>query len=149
MLDRAAFINRLLGRPYKSGANGPEAFDCYGLTRLLQRTFFDRDMPAFTMPREAGRIAIASAIAMHEERHRWFPIARPIDGAIAVMSRQDCGFHMGTYLDLDGGVVVHALDVPGVCADAPFQLTTPAGGRWHVAWNGFAPDLAAAMRSAA
>jgi hypothetical protein len=133
--DRASVINALLGRPYRCGANGPEAFDCYGLTRWLQKQLFQRDMPVFSLPPDAGRFAIAAAIVAHPERHSWIEAARPIDGALAIMSRQECGFHIGTFVDVDGGVVVHALERPGVCADAPFLLTTPAGGLWRIRWN--------------
>lgn len=149
--DRAAFINALLGRRYLRGGDGPEAFDCYGLTRLLQAAVYGRDMPPFLMPRGAGRFAIASAIAAHPERELWQPVARPVDGAIAIMARQGCGFHMGTCIVLDGSlasrsglrpssplattVVVHALEEPGVVADDPFRLATPGGGLWRIAWN--------------
>jgi hypothetical protein len=133
--DRASVINTLLGRPYRSGGNGPDAFDCYGLTRWLQERLYGRDMPAFSLPADAGRFAIAAAIVAHPERHNWVEAERPVDGALAIMSRQECGFHMGTFVDVDGGVVVHALERPGVCADAPFLLSTPAGGRWRIRWN--------------
>lgn len=130
---RAEHVNALLGRPYQAGGNGPESFDCYGLARHLQAAFFGRDLPVFTMPAEAGRFAIASAITVHPERARWREIAAPIDGAIAVMARQENGFHMGVFLDLDGGTIVHALEEQGVVAERPFLLTSPAA-RWQIGY---------------
>jgi cell wall-associated NlpC family hydrolase len=114
---RAEIVNRLMGRPYRLGAGGPDAFDCYGATRALQAELFGRAMPAFAMPGEAGRTAIAAAIAVHPERARWVEVDRPVDGAIVTMARHQQGYHMGTWLAEDGGLVIHALEQVGVVAD--------------------------------
>ena len=126
-------VNSLIGKPYRAGAMGPDAFDCYGLARHLQRELWNRDMPLFHMPGEASRYTIASAIAAHPERDRWREVQAPEDGAIAVMSRQDCGYHMGVFVALDGGLVVHAMEGVGVVAESPFRLSGPAG-RWRLKW---------------
>lgn len=128
---RAAHVNSLIGRPYEAGAMGPDRFDCYGLARHLQREFFGRTLPLFQLPAEAGRFAIASAIAVHPERARWDEVERPVDGAVVVMAQQQCGFHMGVFLDLDGGLIVHTVEQTGVVAETPFQLRSPAA-RWRL-----------------
>lgn len=132
-VDRAAYLNTLLGRPYAAQAMGPDAFDCYGLARHLQREFFGRELPLFSLPADAGRFAIASAIAIHPERARWDRVEVPADGNVVVMARQDCGFHMGVWLALDGGVIVHTLEQTGVVIDQPFRLTGP-GQRWRLSY---------------
>jgi len=139
VLDRAAHLNALLGRTYRAGAMGPEAYDCYGLARHLQAAFFGRDLPLFQLPAEAGRFGIASAITVHPERQRWREIPRPVDGSMVVMARQDCGFHLGVFLALDGGLVVHTLEQTGVVAERPFQLASPAE-RWRLTY--FGPEAA-------
>lgn len=136
---RAAHINALLGRPYRARAMGMDAFDCYGLARHLQAEFFGRDLPLFQLPADAGRFAIASAITVHPERQRWREIAQRVDGAMVVMARQDCGFHLGVFLALDGGIVVHTIEQTGVVAESPFQLTSPAA-RWRLQY--FGPESA-------
>lgn len=132
-VDRAAYLNGLLGRPYRAGAMGPAAFDCYGLARHLQAAFFGRDLPRFQLPAEAGRFAVASAIAVHPERERWREVARPRDGAIVVMARQDCGFHLGVWLGLQqiGGLIAHTIEQTGVVTETPWLLAGPAG-RWRL-----------------
>lgn len=141
-MDRAAHINALLGRPYVAGATGPEAYDCYGLARHLQAVLFDRELPLFSLPADASRFAIASAIAVHPERQRWRETTLPVDGALAVMARQGCGFHIGVYLDLDGGTIVHATETVGVVAERPFYLCSPAA-RWRIGY--FVPGTAAEL----
>lgn len=140
MIGPAAHINGLLGRPYRAGAMGPEAYDCYGLARHLQTALYGRDLPVFQLPAEAGRFAVASAIAVHPERRRWTNVVHAVDGAIAVMARQDCGFHLGTYVALDGGLIVHTLEQTGVIAERPFHLAGPAG-RWQLRY--YVPGAAA------
>ncbi|HEV7278387.1 MAG TPA: peptidoglycan endopeptidase [Devosiaceae bacterium] len=114
---RLSVINALIGRPYRLGAQGPEAFDCYGAARALQAGLFGREMPEFTMPGAAGRSAIAAAIAVHPERGRWREVPRPEDGALVTMARNLCGYHLGTWLREDGGIIVHSIENCGVVAD--------------------------------
>lgn len=128
--DRVAVINGLIGRPYALGAQGPEAFDCYSTARELQLSLFGRDMPAFEMPAEAGRMAMAAAIAVHPERARWVEVDAPVDGALVTMARQSCGYHLGTFVAEDGGLIVHALEGTGVVADT-------VGSLQSVGWRRF------------
>lgn len=116
-VDRASIVNALMGTPYRLGAQGPQAVDCYSCTTILQAKLYGRAMPAFVMPAQAGRSAIAAAIAVHSERRQWLEVDRPVDGAIVTMARNICGYHLGTWLDDDGGVIVHAIEEIGVVAD--------------------------------
>lgn len=116
-MERAKIVNALMGKPYRLGAQGGDAVDCYSCTKILQRAVFGRDMPEFTMPAQAGRSAIAAAIAVHPERQQWVEVEQPVDGAIVTMARNICGYHLGTWLDDDGGVVIHAIEDCGVVAD--------------------------------
>lgn len=124
MIDRVGFINSLIGRPYRLGAAGPEAFDCYGLARHVQQEVFDTDLPPFEAPADFGRTAIAAFLAAHPERKRWVKVDRPVDGALVSMAKQEVGYHVGVYLADDGGIIIHALDELGVIVDRPFALET-------------------------
>lgn len=120
-MDRATIVNALIGRPYRLGGQDREV-DCYACARILQRDLFGRDMPDFAMPALAGRATIAAAIAVHPERARWTEIEAPEDGALVTMARQDCGYHIGTWLAEDGGIIVHAIETVGVVADTIASL---------------------------
>lgn len=136
-MNRVAIINGLVGKPYRLGAQGPEAFDCYSTARHLQERLFGRAMPAFAMPGMAGRMAIAAAITAHPERGRWRELAGPADGAIVTLARQTCGYHLGTWLAEDGGLIVHAIEEAGVVADTVATLEA-------VGWRRFRYHLPAA-----
>lgn len=121
-MDRAMLINAILGTPYDLGGRKPGTLDCYGAARLVQRELFGRDMPDFAMPGEAGRTAIAAAIAVHPERMRWQEIDNPEDGALVTMARNHAGYHIGTWLADEGGLIVHAIEDCGVVVDTIASL---------------------------
>lgn len=131
---RAAFVNALIGRPYRVGAQGPDTFDCWSLTRHVQSQLYGRDLPAFQAPDDAGMQAIAGFIATHPERRHWRPVPKPVDGALVSMFRMGIGHHVGTFLDLDGGLVLHATPSIGVTVDPPFHLTAPPDCWTRLAW---------------
>ncbi len=116
-MSRVDIVNALIGTPYDLGGRKPGTLDCYGAARVLQRELFGREMPDFAMPGEAGRSAIAAAIAAHPERLRWVEVGMPVDGALVTMARNTVGYHIGTWLAEDGGIIVHAIEDCGVVAD--------------------------------
>ncbi|MEJ8571220.1 NlpC/P60 family protein [Microbaculum marinum] len=133
--DRAAFIKSVVGKPYRLGGQGPDEFDCYGLTRYVQRNLFGRDMPLFQAPEHIGLQAIAGFLQVHPERRNWRPVSKPVDGAIVSMFKQNIGHHVGTWLREDGGVILHTVgggeagDKPdtsmGVVVDNVFRMKVP------------------------
>lgn len=123
-MDRVQFINKLMGTQYELGGQLPGTVDCYGCARLIQKEIFGREMPPFEMPSLSGRTAIAAAISVHPERARWQEVAKPVDGAVVTMARNICGYHIGTWLKEDGGVIIHAIEECGVVADTIRSLET-------------------------
>lgn len=134
MMDRAAFIEGLLGRPYRLGAQGPDAFDCWSLTRYVQEQLFGRtlaivDVPAERTEDEAVRAAwwMPAALA---ERRRWTEVPHEEDGCLVTMTQAMERTHTGTWLDIDRGLVIHALPGRGVDAE-------PLSDMAAVGWGGF------------
>jgi len=122
------FVNNLIGRPYKPGATGPDAFDCYGLTRLVQSVGWGRDLPDIVVPEIDDRRIFIALFRQHAGDHRWRQVERFGHGTIVTMARHDNALHVGTYLDFDGGGVLHALERPGVQFD-PLPCLKATGWR--------------------
>lgn len=121
MIDKVGFLNSLIGKPYRADGYGPDFYGCYGCARHIQSELYGRELPLIEVPEGLERTGAAGLIATNPERANWREIATPEDGAVVQMFRQRLGYHIGTYVDLDGGVVVHAI-APSVQADTLMQL---------------------------
>lgn len=123
MTSPADVINGIVGKPYRLGAEGPDEFDCYSCTAAIQLHIFGRIMPKFAAAATSGRTALAVAITVNPERNNWVETSDPTHGSIVTMARNVCGYHLGTYLDIDGGVIAHAIEECGVVVDTMTSLT--------------------------
>lgn len=124
--EQVEYLNGLIGRQWQS-----TGLHCWELTRVVQRDLFGRVLPPVDEAPATFRETVA-AIESHPERARWQRIDAPVHGAVVLMSRGQAGAgrdaHIGTYLDLDGGGVLHASQSYGVAFD-PITLLTVAGWR--------------------
>ena len=142
MTDRIAFIEALVGTHYRLGAQGPDAWDCWSLTRHVQQELFGRRLASVEVPADTGTPSrsrdgspatieaawwLPAALA---ERRRWTEIARPEDGCLITMTQGVERTHTGTWLDLDRGLVIHTLPEQGGSLDRLLDLEA-------VGWAGF------------
>ncbi len=126
-MDRATFVQDLIGRPYRLGAQGPAEFDCWSLTRHVQSALFGRDLAVVEVPEGADIALVRWMMAAHAERRRWSEIAVPEDGCIVTTTQGVERTHTGTWLDLDRGAVLHTLPECGASFD---HLTDLQGAGW-------------------
>lgn len=123
-----------VGRPYEPGAQGPDAFDCWGLFRWVQRAHFGRDVPLIVAADHEDGDALAALFLQHAESGRWRRVERPAHGDGVLIRRP---MHAGIWLDFDGGGVLHAVRGSGVIftRDAAWYLS----GFGRREWRGFTP----------
>ena len=120
----AVDINDLIGRPYRRGAYGPDAFDCWGLVIEVARRM-GRTLPPYwtaaALDREQQR-----ALMSGEAQARTEQIPGPEEGALAFCLRRG---HIGVVLN---GRVVHAARGCGVVSSsiAAWRDLFP-DGTWH------------------
>lgn len=100
-----------VGIPWVAGAQGPNAYDCMAFFRHVQCSHFDIDVPEIIAPDYDDPSALSSMFADHPERQRWTPIAKPIHGCAVLVRRP---MHVGIWLNLDGGGVLHCVRGAGV-----------------------------------
>ena len=106
-------LTRLIGLPWVAGARGPEAYDCWGLFLAVQRQHFGRDLPE--IPVDALNLrAVLNAFTAHPERQRWQPVSAAEEGDAVLMRQSRYPVHIGVWLDIDGGGVLHAVRNAGV-----------------------------------
>lgn len=131
-------IEPLLGLPWRRGAMGPRAYDCWGLACHLQRVLFGREMTAIPDPPDGrDRAALERFVSEHPARLQWRQVDRPVQGAIVELANDQHPWHIGVYLTIDGGRIVHSQRSTGVTIDSIVGLKG-AGWRKFVFhdWNG-------------
>lgn len=119
-----------IGKPWQACARGPDVFDCFGLVWWIQQQHFHRDCPLYDVLCPADTLVAARAIshAMSEKSTPWAAIPKPIDGCVVAMGQSKAMHHVGVYLALDGGRVLHCMDRDGVILQKLSAL--PVYG-WH------------------
>ena len=84
-------LQRFIGRPFADAGDGPDAFDCWGLTRAAARDLFGLDFPACVYAPQDVRHAAPVASA-YLGAHRWHERDTAAPGRVLAL----CGY--------DGGV---------------------------------------------
>ncbi len=87
--------------------------DCWAFTRLIQLNHFGRDLPPIDI--DAGDVAsCVRAFNSHPEKQHWQAIDVPMDGDVLLMSQNKQPTHIGVWLEIDGGGVLHCVEKGGV-----------------------------------
>lgn len=100
----------LIGIPYKIDGMTPEGFNCWGLIYYVRKNFFDVALPLIPIGDDetCRDVFKAKVNAGH-----WEAVAIPGHGD-PVLMRDGNASHVGIYLDLDGGGILHSLEGVGV-----------------------------------
>lgn len=106
-----------IGLAWENGAQGPQAFDCWALVRHVQLTHYQRILPIINVDAD-DLPSVHQAFANHPEKARWHLVAVPMDGDCILVRRGNQLDHVGVYLDIDGGRVLHAVRGSGVVCTA-------------------------------
>lgn len=103
-----------LGKPYRPGGTGPDFFDCFGLFCVLQLEYFSVRV-GFDPKYSSSALSIRRAFRDSDEFQRWERTQEPKHGNAVVMSKNHHHRdHIGIWLDIDGGRVIHAAREHGV-----------------------------------
>jgi hypothetical protein len=119
-------VYAVLGTKYESGAMGPETFDCWGLVRYVQNEAFGRELQIIEPPSDKVRDLI-KFIKSHPEHQNWTKVDEPVHGGVVELSNSYHPNHVGVYLDIDGGGILHC-SVAGVTFD-PLVILKASGWR--------------------
>lgn len=120
--DAAALVRALYaaGIVWRLGGRGPRAFDCWSLTQIVQQHLFGRALMDVDLGARPSRTDILRAVAMHPAHAQWRAIETGKDamhGDVVTMAHRSAPWHVGTWLSLDGGVVLHCAEEAGLRVD--------------------------------
>lgn len=114
-----------VGKPYAPGLAGlgPDAYDCSGLVRAVLRERAGIELPMVPDDIDRGDLRVLiRTLRDHGERANWVRVERPVDLAIVELSHGQHPHHVGIWLQIDGGGVLHALEGVGVIFSTRFSL---------------------------
>ena len=101
-------LDQFVGLPYREGARGPDAFDCYGLVAAVFRAVRGVELPDWYQtapgPQSASR-AISAALAGEVAGGRSELVETPADYDIAIVGSTNRPHHVGVVVE---GGVLHA-----------------------------------------
>lgn len=101
--------------PYVYVLNGTKdhEIDCLKFFALTQKRLFGRDIPLHHLDSDdlAGWIKL---VVHYKKELHWNEIPHPIHGCAVEMSHHQRPYHIGTWLDLQGGGVLHCTPKAGV-----------------------------------
>lgn len=101
--------NSYIGRPWSSGGDDIVAgINCWNFLRYIQRTHFDIEMPTAEM---GGAMLVL--LGQQIQSGDWAQVERPFHGC-GVLLKSGHDPHVGVWLDIEGGGVLHSLEGHGV-----------------------------------
>lgn len=118
-----------LERPWVIGARGPDAFDCWGLIYWIYKHQYDIELPAYPGVDAKNLSLVTKMITAGAEGSDWTQVDKPVEGCVVAMSKNTRRLHhVGLYLAIDKGCILHATDLGKVIAQ-PIQDLTRWGWR--------------------
>lgn len=111
-----------LGKPWRIGADGPDAYDCWGLIRAVLRTRAGIELQPIVF---ADVRELITAFAAHPEHAHWTRVEEPRELDAVLMSQARHPIHVGLWVGADGGRVLHACRPAVVVQD---RVALRAGG---------------------
>lgn len=122
------WAEKLIGIDYKKGGETTEGFDCWGLFRFVQKKYFNRDLPVINVDSN-DVLTVAKAFRDDEQRNDWQRIKQPVNGCGVLLAHARYPSHVGVWLDIDGGGVLHCVKGIGVIFSSLSSLKLSGWGR--------------------
>lgn len=125
---------RYFGKPWQSGAQGPDAFDCWALVRTVQKEIYGRNLP-MVMVDGLDTAAVIDAFSNKSAYANWQQVQSPVEGdCVITKSAPAKPEHVGIWIDVDGGRILQAVYGSGVVI-ASLQATQKLIGQHLEYWR--------------
>lgn len=108
---------KYLNKKWERGARGPDSFDCWGLIYCIYKEQFNVELPRYPCVDALNLKQVADVVTSESETQDWARLDKPDDNCVVALSKNIRHLHhVGLYLHIDGGIVLHALDAGNVIA---------------------------------
>jgi cell wall-associated NlpC family hydrolase len=113
----------LLGKPWKAYASGPDAFDCRTIVNAVFQELYGFD-PGLPMEAEPNNADVFEAeYARLYKSGNWERLTAPEHGAIVLLAQGAKLRHMGIWLSVNGGRLLHCSENKGVTLEPSTALS--------------------------
>jgi cell wall-associated NlpC family hydrolase len=122
---------RYIGLPWVNGGQGPDSFDCWGFFRYVQKENYGISVPIIETDADDYR-QVARTFADSQERAKWIRKQTPECGDAVLLAHARYPSHVGVYVDVDGGGVLHCVRGEGVVFSTMTALKLSGWGRIEI-----------------
>jgi len=105
---------KYIGKPWVSGGQGPDKFDCWGLVRFVVLEQRGIVLPVVNV--DAASMLKVMRAFRSGSYDGWEQVDDPREFDGVLMSHANHPHHVGIWIDVDGGKVLHAVRGAGVTA---------------------------------
>lgn len=113
----------LIGKRWKNGGYGPTEFDCWGLYWYVAKTYFLKEVPKFLGVDALNVADVRTAATNALNTGDWIKLDRPLNGCVVAIGPLSLVEHVGVYLDIDNGVILHCMPKAGVLCQKEATIT--------------------------
>ncbi len=117
------FANKYIGLPWVAGQQGPDSFDCWGFVRYVLKHEYAYDVPRVNVNPECLR-DVLHAFRTDLAFQAFEEVYAPQDGDVVLMRQAKYPVHVGLWLNIDGGGVLHCVRGNGVVFQNVISLNT-------------------------
>ena len=119
------WVNSYIGLPWVSGGRVFPEFDCWGLVRDVYRKQLDVELNNY--PYNTGELLFVAKEMIADLREDWVELEKPEDLCLVTMATKRAPHHVGIFLSLDGGLVLHSGEHQSACCQTVSQLKSTQG----------------------
>ncbi len=119
------WANDYVGLPWSAMGYGPGEFNCWGLYWFVSKKYYNREVPKFQI--SGHEPAQYMREISREVATNWTLLKAPVDGCAVAMSQHKRIHHVGIFLAVDGGRILHSAEGVGVVCQkiGAVRLTYP------------------------
>lgn len=111
------WATEFIGKPWRSGADGPDAYDCWGLVRAVMQQRAAVDLPIIDVADAADAQEVLRAFKTTAHYAPWRRVeTTPQELDVALMTQRKHPAHVGIWLEADRGRMLHSTSSTGVVA---------------------------------
>jgi cell wall-associated NlpC family hydrolase len=118
------WVRDLLGKPWVANARGPDTFDCWGLVWWVYQRQLKIELPKFLGINAEEVTRVARQMHRGVQTAPWLAVSQPKHMDLVGMSGNLIIHHVGLYLEVDRGLVLHVASGRSVAAQTISHIQT-------------------------